>query len=140
MADLTKTVDVYAACKHGDLQLIIEVYDTFIYAYVKENEGRIVGDVWVINIGAVRSDIPWKKSDASPPFYNPNQFLIQGPLFLKEDITKLSAKFDDQSKKFQICLDDNLVCIVGAGDKPGFSTLSKIDSPVAKVIRKTGAP
>jgi hypothetical protein len=106
------------------------------YAYLKKND-EIVGDVWLYNRCKTPVEPEWKSKD-NLPFANSKEY-VTGEGCLEKSIKKENILVDwdiDENGEplAYIYLFENLIGVVGVGDKPGYAMFAKKNSPIAKVI------
>ncbi|SEP33945.1 hypothetical protein SAMN05428947_111147 [Mucilaginibacter sp. OK283] len=99
---------------------------------------RIIGDLWLYNNAIAPENINWEQQDL--PFLNPNYFLKAGiniaPIVNRRELL-CQWTMDSNGKellKVDIIIKKVLTGRLKPGDMPGYSTLVKMDGPLAKVL------
>jgi hypothetical protein len=101
------------------------------------DEGRIVSDVWLSNIGESPERIDWKDKTLMP-FKNPKQF-ASDDRSIQSQLEDMSLVWDTSSEQpvLFVFLSSQCIAKLIPGAKPGWSLLAKIDGPLAKRLLKT---
>ena len=116
--------------------LIFEDNGKVAYAYLKKN-GDIVGDVWLYNRCNTPNEPEWNNRK-NIPFANSHEFVSDDghmdKLINSEDILVDWDTDDSGQPLAYIYLFEDLLGVVGIGDKPGYARFSIKNSPIAKVM------
>lgn len=113
-----------------DRYVVIEDDGRVAYAYLFVG-GRIVGDVWLYNVGDAPTAIDWKDR-ASMPFKNPAKY-CKGV-----EMRRLGEKGVVRSEwtnvGVRIFVDDDEWARMEEGAKPGWSRNARVAGPLAKPL------
>jgi hypothetical protein len=110
--------------------LLLEDDGRVAYAYLLEDE-RIVGDVWLYNVGETPDRVDWSDRDAMP-FQNPRAFCAPDRMDRLTPESKVTCEwFGD---RVQLMLDRELVAVLVVGAKPGWSRFAVQPGPLARPI------
>ena len=114
--------------------VIIEDDGKVAYAYLLRDE-QIVADVWLYNQQDSPREIKWIESEM--PFLNPIPY-IKDNMFMPEPIcndNEVGIIWHNQKViEADIYIRGNLLAILKEACKPSFSSLVKIDGPLAKTL------
>jgi hypothetical protein len=114
-----------------DRYVVLEDDGEVAYAYLFKN-GRIVGDVWLYNVGDAPPTVNWHDRD-SMPFRNPEQYCLPNDLPRLTSSTPVSVQWSETDVMIFI---DGLACArMEEGSKPGWSRTARIEGPLAKPLR-----
>lgn len=106
------------------------------YAYLLNQSGAIVGDVWLYNRCTSPSEPEWK-DPSKIPFANPIGFVKDHEGFSPvKDISEVMVQWEISNGmiKANIFIHNNLFAVLVEGEKPGWSILAARDGPLAKVL------
>lgn len=109
--------------------------DRVAYAYLRDAEGAIIGDVWLYNRLPAPADADW--SDArQAPFLNPQPCALplpQPPPRAKEDV-RVSWSQDEVLLLADVYLRGELLGRLSPGSQPGWAALARADGPLARTL------
>jgi hypothetical protein len=119
----------------GAFKITVDDDGKVAYAYLKQGK-TIVGDVWLYNRCTTPDQTEWKDR-SKLPFANIKGYMHEEGRFSKparlEDV-KVEWQYLDGAPWAYIHLFDELVAVVGIGDKPGCSRFALKDGPLARVL------
>lgn len=111
------------------------------YAYLRDPDGAIIGDVWLYNRQPAPADADW--SDArQAPFLNPEACalpLLQSPPRAREDV-RVVWTYDASVLLADVYLRDELLGRLSPGSQPGWATHARADSPLAQRLTEAEDP
>lgn len=111
--------------------VVLEDDGRVAYAYLLE-EGKIVGDVWLYNVGPSPDEVDWGRRDAMP-FENPRSLgTDRGTLRLSAD-SAVNCQWS-QEGDVTVFLDGVALARLAPGSTPGWSRLAIKDGPLARPL------
>jgi hypothetical protein len=123
-------------CHDLPFSVVIEDDDRVAYAYLLEDE-KIVGDVWLYNRVSAPLVPEWNDRTKAP-FLNPQGFAseIGRPL---TETAKPEVVWIRRNAKFvraEIYFANDLLAVLGPGERPGRSRNALKNGPLAKMLEK----
>jgi hypothetical protein len=114
----------------GHRSLILEDDGKVAYAYLLEN-GLVVGDVWLYNVGADPHTTDW--SDASAmPFRNPEKYCTAETLPRLGRDAAITCTWS--TRGVAISVGGSLWARLESGSKPGWSRKARVRGPLAQPL------
>ncbi len=119
----------------GSFTLTFEDDGKVAYAYLKR-EGAIVGDVWLYNRCPTPSAPEWS-DPRKIPFANPLEYVTENARI--EAVVgdgDILVDWEGQGDEVvaYVYLFEDLIGVVGVGDKPGYARFAAKDGPLAQVM------
>jgi hypothetical protein len=107
------------------------------YAYLRDLDQEIIGDVWLYNRAATPAKPEWDYRPVEP-FLNPLDFVRTDiEIALPDGATDFSIGWNlgtQSDPNVIIYLRHQVWAILAPGAKPGFCRLAKTDGPLARVL------
>lgn len=107
------------------------------YAYLRDPDQEIIGDVWLYNRAATPATPEWDHRPAEP-FLNPLDFVRTDiEIALPDGTTDFSIGWNlgnPSDPNVIIYLRDQVWAILAPGETPGFCKLAAMDGPLARVL------
>jgi hypothetical protein len=110
-----------------------------VYAYLRDADNKIVGDVWLFNRIKAPSIPEWTSPERAP-FANPADYVKHIDDLHVGDLSDFGVKWGrsrDGSVQATIIHQGTRFAVLAEGSKPGWSILAAKDGPLARVL--TGA-
>lgn len=109
------------------------------YAYLLDESGSIVGDVWLYNRCSTPVEPEWKNPE-NMPFANPQAYVnsaTHDAFQAVDTISDVSVDWGEESGrvKANILVRNKLFATLMEGAKPGWSVFVGKDGPLAKVLK-----
>ena len=130
-------------CKFCDLAsdqaVVFEDDGRVAYAYLQE-DGKIIGDVWLYNHGTPPPEPEWKDK-ARPPYRNPRGFVSSTrfkPVRACRDISAIWLPATNGGAEVEIWIRGASHARLIRGSKPGWCVLAGRDGPLAKTLGPSG--
>jgi hypothetical protein len=116
--------------------VVLEDDGRVAYAYLRNADGRIVGDVWLFNRIEAPATPEWTTPEKAP-FANPADYVRHDDELQVDDISALEINWErsrDGSVQAIILFNGTRFAVLTEGAKPGRSILAARDGPLAKVL------
>jgi hypothetical protein len=113
----------------GKRRVVLDDDGSVAYAYLFEDE-KIVGDVWLYNVGETPEEIDWGNRDALP-FPNPKPY--SADLSIKR-LRDIEARCFWTDRGADITFDGVLFARLERGAMPGWSLNARVDGRLARVL------
>jgi hypothetical protein len=119
----------------SDRQVVLEDNGRVAYAYLLVKE-RIVGDVWLYNVGPNPEEVDWRDRSGMP-FRNPRRFCEE-----REAVTRLRLSSDIRCEwstdGVDVYLGEKRLARLSEGAKPGWSRHAGRRGPLANPLKALG--
>jgi hypothetical protein len=119
----------------GSFTLTFEDDGRVAYAYLKQG-AVVVGDVWLYNRCLAPTEPEWS-DPAKIPFANPQEFISENAR-VETDVEKRDVlvdwEYEADGVVAYVYLFEDLVGVLGVGDKPGYARHAVKDGPLARVM------
>ncbi len=105
------------------------------YGYLRDQQRRIVGDVWLYNVADSPEQPEWQDPQGSPPFLNARRYVRESPPTRIRRSEDVSVQWDkEDGVRASIFVDGGRYAVLREGAKPGWSAGALQDGPLAKVL------
>lgn len=126
------------------VKVIFEDDDRCAYAYFLNEDGQIVGDVWIYNADFTPDRPEWE-TDSQPPFRNASHYVQNHPFPRVQSAEEIAVSFQLESETTGqlislIYIRDILTAMLKANARPGWSANAQIDGPVALRLDPASSP
>lgn len=126
-------IDFISPCRN--YSLTFEDDGKVAYGYLK-TDSKIVGDVWLYNRCETPALPEWKDRN-NIPFANSSEYVTKEAQYKKlvtiQDV-KVTWEFEENNLYAYIYVHEDLLGVVGEGDKPGYSRLAIKDGPLGQTM------
>jgi hypothetical protein len=102
------------------------------YAYWLNEDGRIVGDIWLYNRCETPSEPEWTDREGAP-YANPLPYAKECLVFqMPESASDVRVEWLDNGARAKIILSGEVAVLLEPGAKPGWAAMAAKDGPLAK--------
>lgn len=117
------------------LSVVIDDDDRVAYAYLREPEGEIIGDVWLYNRVADPDHADWS-DPTQAPFPNPRTHAraLDRPLPSGVEDLEVAWRLEGELLLADVLLHGALLARLSPGSAPGWSVLATESGPCAQVM------
>jgi len=121
----------------GGLSLVVEDDGRVAYAYL-HRANEVVAHVWIYNRCPASSDPEWD-DPSKLPFANSSEYMsedgyVMGPVDRGDVVVTWESDESGADPVAYIYLFEDLVAVIGVGDKPGYARFAIKDNPLAQVM------
>lgn len=127
----------FKSIAHG-ISVIFEQDSKVAYAYLLDRE-EVVSDVWLYNVDYAPQNPEWKNHLCDMPFRNSIQYVscpVFTPINNQNEISIEWIENNDKNVIVNVFIRGELMGVLQKFCKPGWSKLSSVDSPIARVLNR----
>lgn len=120
----------------GNYSLVFDDDGKVAYAYLKKGK-KIVGDVWLYN-RCKTPDSPEWKDKSKIPFANSKEYVLPESRINRqvlESNVNVNWEYEAEKPVAYVYVFEDLLGVIGVGDKPGYARFAAKDGPLAKAMQ-----
>lgn len=127
------------------VKVIFEDDGRCAYAYLLDEAGKIVGDVWIYNADLTPDEREWEGDDSDAPYRNPTEYVRNHPFPRVKDEADIAVSFGSElagthELVANVYIRDRLAAVVKPNARPGWAANACADGPLALKLDPTSLP